>query len=216
MTDVMAESERRILYFADPMCSWCWGFAPVISELVAQVEDRVPVRLVMGGLRTGTTRPMSERVKAEVRHHWEEVHATTGQPFDFSFFDREGFIYDTEPACRATVVMHGRARSQALAYLKAVQAAFYAANRDVTELQTLADLAEPFGLAADAFAEDFLSPAAVQTTLANFQLTQALAVGGFPTVILRDSDGFACLTAGYQPLAALAPLLEEWLDRGSG
>lgn len=216
MAEAVADSEKRILYFADPMCSWCWGFAPVITSLAAQAADRVALRLVMGGLRPGTTRPMSARAKAEIRHHWEEVQTTTGQPFDLSFFERDGFVYDTEPACRATVVMHGRARSQALAYLKAVQSAFYAENRDVTDAQVLAELADPFGMSADAFLEDFASPAAVKTTHANFQLTQAMGVSGFPTVILRDSDGFACLTAGYQPLDVLAPLLDRWLDREPG
>jgi Predicted protein-disulfide isomerase len=213
MTGETSGMERRLLYFADPMCSWCWGFAPVITALVAQAGQMAPLRLVMGGLRPGATRPMSERAKVEVRHHWEEVAASTGQPFDYSFFDRSGFIYDTEPACRATVVVHSRARVQALAYMKSVQFAFYAENRDVTDLTTLAGLAAPFDIDAESFEADFMSTAAVQTTIANFQLTQTLGVAGFPTVILRDSDGFSCLTAGYQPLTALAPLLDEWLRR---
>lgn len=211
MLDEAGGAEKRILYFADPMCSWCWGFAPVISALAVQAADRAGFRLVMGGLRPGVKKPMSERAKAEVRRHWEHVQATTGQPFDYAFFDRDGFVYDTEPACRATVVVHGRARPQALAYLKAVQAAFYVENRDVTDAQTLAWIAEPFGVPAEMFASDFVSPAAIQTTLANFQLSQALGIAGFPTVILRDRRGFTCLTAGYQSLEALEPLLDEWL-----
>ena len=30
----MDNDDKPILwYFADPMCSWCWGFSPVISEI---------------------------------------------------------------------------------------------------------------------------------------------------------------------------------------
>ena len=44
---------RHLLYFADPMCSWCYGFAPVIHTLSEHFTDRLPLRLVMGGLRAG-------------------------------------------------------------------------------------------------------------------------------------------------------------------
>jgi len=49
-----APSRAHLLYVADPMCSWCWGFAPVIADICAAFGDRLPVRPVMGGLRPGT------------------------------------------------------------------------------------------------------------------------------------------------------------------
>ena len=98
-------SYPHLLYIADPMCSWCWGFAPVIAEIRERFMARLPVHLVMGGLRPGTSRQMDETSKVETRHHWEHVQEASGQPFDFGFFDREGFVYDTEPAARAVVVL---------------------------------------------------------------------------------------------------------------
>ena len=29
----------RLLYVMDPMCSWCWGFAPVAQALIAQARE---------------------------------------------------------------------------------------------------------------------------------------------------------------------------------
>ena len=49
---------RHFLYIADPMCSWCYGFAPVIEALAARFAGRLPVRVMMGGLRAGNTRAM--------------------------------------------------------------------------------------------------------------------------------------------------------------
>jgi len=95
----------HLIYFADPMCSWCWGFAPVIEAIRQRFGDALPIRLMMGGLRPGTTKPLDEAGKRTIREHWEHVHEATGQPFDFRFFEREGFIYDTEPASRAVVVV---------------------------------------------------------------------------------------------------------------
>ena len=28
----------RLLYVMDPMCSWCWGFAPVVAALAEQAD----------------------------------------------------------------------------------------------------------------------------------------------------------------------------------
>ena len=39
----------RLLYVMDPMCSWCWGFAPVAEALAEQAAAAgVPLQLVVG------------------------------------------------------------------------------------------------------------------------------------------------------------------------
>ena len=45
----------EMIYFADPMCSWCYAFAPVIVALAERLEARLPLRLMLGGLRAGNT-----------------------------------------------------------------------------------------------------------------------------------------------------------------
>lgn len=95
--------DRQIIYVADPMCFWCWGFSPVIHSIRESFDGTLTVQLLMGGLRPGTTDPMDEAAKIMVREHWDHVREASGQPFDFGFFDRAGFVYDTEPAPRAVV-----------------------------------------------------------------------------------------------------------------
>ena len=43
-------SAHFLLYFADPMCSWCYGFGPELDGLLRERAD-LRVQLVMGGLR---------------------------------------------------------------------------------------------------------------------------------------------------------------------
>jgi putative protein-disulfide isomerase len=205
-------AERRIFYFADPMCSWCWGFAPVIARILAEVQNRASVRLVAGGLRVGTTEPMDARAKAVIRSHWEHVQAATGQPFDFAFFDRLGFVYDTGPACRAAVAMRNLAPNHTFAYLEALQRGFYAEGRDVTEPGVLAAIAAPFCAGSQVFAAVYAAAEIEEATLADFRLTQALGIAGFPAVVLKDEAGLVPLTVGYQPFEDLAPSLEAWLQ----
>ena len=101
--EVAAAPPRHLIYFADPMCSWCWGFSTVIDHILHSFSGRLAVRLVMGGLRPGVSEPMSDDDKVRTRLHWEQVETASGQTFNFDFFQRKAFVNNTEPACRAVV-----------------------------------------------------------------------------------------------------------------
>ena len=97
--------DKEIIYVGDPMCSWCWGFSPVLKQIQQDYSKDAPLRLIVGGLHAFDTDPMNDQYKATIKHHWEQVAEASGQPFNYAFFEREGFVLDTEPACRATVVV---------------------------------------------------------------------------------------------------------------
>jgi putative protein-disulfide isomerase len=204
----------HLIYVADPMCSWCWGFAPVIDAVSSRFGDGLPIRLIMGGLRPGTTEPMTEAAKRSTRGHWEHVREASGQPFDMAFFDREGFVYDTEPAARAVVVVRRRGTGPALAYLKAVQHAFYAQNRDVTDPDVLAGVAEEAGLGQDGFSDAIRSEEARQETWTDFAISQKAGITGFPTLLAapRQAAAYGIVTQGYQPPDRIVPVLVQWLE----
>ena len=199
-------------YFADPMCSWCWGFAPVVTALRDTFQDRLRVALMLGGLRPGTTEPVTEEFRSEILHHWQQVHERSGQPFRFDGALPEGFVYDTEPASRAVVTMGELKPEATFPYFKAIQGAFYAEGRDVTDIEVLTDLAVWQGVEAEAFAPLFTGEAMREKTLRHFALTRQAEVRGFPTLIMQDEVGPKLLTNGYQPYEALAPVVEAWLQ----
>ncbi|HJW80997.1 MAG TPA: DsbA family protein [Acidiferrobacterales bacterium] len=213
MTAEPVTPSRILWYFADPMCSWCWGFAPVISAIRQAYADRLKVALLLGGLRPGTTEPMSAALRAEILHHWHEVHRRTGQPFAFEGAMPAGFVYDTEPPSRAVVAVAGINPEETFPYFKSVQAAFYAHRQDVTQTQTLAELAEAHHIAAPQFLEQFHSAEAEAKTRMHFQQTQEAGVRGFPTALLQDAVGSTLLTRGYRSFEELQPEIEAWLAR---
>jgi putative protein-disulfide isomerase len=202
----------HLIYIADPMCSWCWGFSPVIDAIRDRFGAALPIRLVLGGLRPGTTAPMHEKAKRTTREHWEHVREASGQPFDFAFFDREGFVYDTEPASRAVVVARRSARG--LEMLPAVHRAFYAHNRDVTQADVLGDVAAEVGLDRESFLDAFGSEAAREETWTDFAIAQKAGITGFPTLLGGAADGgeYGIVTHGFQPAQRILPILERWLE----
>ncbi len=203
---------KALIYYGDPMCSWCWGFAPQIAMIGDWFKGRLPVRMVMGGLRPGTTEPMSIEMKVEILGHWKDVAAKTGQAFDYTFLERSGFVYDTEPACRAVVVARELGADKALPAFNAIQQAFYERAWDVTSRDVLGEIVEGVGVNRATFDAIFDTEGAREATERDFLASRNMRVTGFPTLIAEeDGKPPKLLTAGYRKLDSLVPALEKWL-----
>ncbi|SCX88989.1 putative protein-disulfide isomerase [Nitrosospira sp. Nl5] len=205
-------SEKILWYIADPMCSWCWGFMPVIESIRHEYGGRLKVELLLGGLRPGTKDPMPSAQREEILRHWRTVQRTTGQPFDFEGAMPEGFVYDTEPASRGVVAVSIINPKVIFPFFKAVQSAFYVEQRDVTNAAVLAQLAAGVGLEAQRFLRVFESDTARKRTLDHFNKARQWGVHGFPAVVMQNAAGYTPLTTGYRSFKELRPQLDEWLE----
>ena len=204
----------ELIYIADPMCSWCWGFSPVIDAVKDHFQGQLPMRVLMGGLRPGTTEPMGDGMKADISGHWKHVQQATGQPFDLTFFDREGFVYDTEPASRAVVAVRNMEPDLVFEFLKKVQEAFYAMNRDVTDPDVLAAIAEESGLNREAFRVEIDTEETIKETWMDFETSRRLGVTGFPTLLAGSDDGsYEVITAGFRPWVEVKKTIEDYAFR---
>jgi len=216
MTTTDGEQQPILWYFADPMCSWCWGFAPVIAEIKHRFADRLRISLNLGGLRPGTTTPIGEQLREEILQHWREVHQLTGQPFRFENALPEGFIYDTEPASRAVLTMGRLQPENTLAYVAAIQAAFYTEGRDVTRAEVLGDLARAFVVDTAEFDTLFGSDILRAQTWEHFKRSRQAGVQGFPTLIWQRGKQIDTLCTGYRPWPEVKALLEQRLAEPPG
>jgi len=204
----------QLIYFADPMCSWCYGFSPVLQELRSRYAEVLPIRVVMGGLRPGTDKPMPEEARRNLVHHWEEIGRLAGVPFSPALADREGFIYDTDPAARAVVLARRKGGDAAgLDYLAVAHAAFYAQGRDVTQPPVLAEIADELGLGIEDFADKLEAEDLKTETWRDYAISQRAGVTGFPTLIVGPNvDGtYAAITRGYNELFSVTTGIDRWL-----
>jgi putative protein-disulfide isomerase len=207
----------NLLYIADPMCSWCYGFGVSMSELLADPGALRPLQLalVMGGLRPHTAEPMAPGQVEEILGHWRHVAEATGLPFTTppdTALHSPGFVYDTEPASRATVTVRSLWPQHTWRYFKAVQAAFYAEGRDVTRPEVLADVAERLGLPRAEFAQGFASQAMRDATAQDFEQSRNWGITGFPAVLAEKAGELHWVCRGYVPAAQLRAQAEAVLQ----
>lgn len=208
----------QLIYFSDPMCSWCWGFSPVVTAIQRRFGSGLPIRLVMGGLRPGTETPMSAEAWASLDSHWVHVTEASGQPFHPDLKHRQGFVYDTDPAARAVVILRRHDMAMAIAFLERAQRAFYAENQDVTDPNVLADLAAEFGVERESFLALMASDEAKKETWTDYAISQRAGVRGFPTLVAGPNEQgvYGAVTRGYAPPEQVLGILETWLAGPAG
>jgi putative protein-disulfide isomerase len=198
----------HLLYFADPLCSWCYGFGLELAEFL-QRHPEARVDLVMGGLRAGNSQPMSEAFKEMLRGHWAHVGKASGLPFSESILDREGFVYDTEPPCRGVVTARTIDPAKSFTYFKALQDGFYRDGRDVTRALVMSDIAEECGYDRVEFLGALESVEMREATRNDFSMAQSLGVSGFPTLAAARGPQLYLVTSGYVTDDVLAQRVAE-------
>ena len=77
-------SAYRVYYVLDPMCSWCWAFAPAFGSLRKTLEGRgdTDIRYVMGGLAHDSDAPMPGPMREHIQEIWREIASRTGARFN--------------------------------------------------------------------------------------------------------------------------------------
>lgn len=204
-------SNKEIIYVGDPMCAWCFGFAPVLDSLIEQFESTLSFRFIMGGLRVENPIPITEALKPKLLENWRGVTKTTGQPINGHLLsDVPEFLYDSGPSSRAFVAVRHLDETLALPYYQKLHHAFYMEMRDITTWEVLCELAEGVGVDRSAFSDLFHAESIRRETEADFELAVAYNAQAFPALVLREGRTASVLNQGYKPLAGLSDILSHW------
>ena len=102
--------------------------------------------------------------------------------------------------CFANISPYSTPLRGQLSLFKAIQTAFYAEARDVTQTGVLTDLATGLGVDANTFLHRFDCEDAHSKTRAHFRQARQAGVRGFPTVILQRDTQLFPICNGALPL----------------
>jgi putative protein-disulfide isomerase len=207
----MTDTPPHLVYYADPMCPWCWGFAPVLNRILLAYAPRLGLRMVMGGLSPGVTEALDAYGRGVLLGRWRRIAGRTGRPLDTAILDRPDFVYDTEPACRAVIAARQASAELALPVFNRVQRAFFEERQDTTSDHVLAALLADTGLGGSA-ATVLAAPETRAATAADFAATVAAGISGFPYLVAVDASGRrAPITRGYTRFSNAQRILDAWL-----
>ena len=190
---------KELIFVVDPMCSWCWGFHPVMQTLHDKYTGRYTFSIVLGGLRGEGTMSWDDKSKLFLKQHWDAVHKATGQPFNPTILNRSYFDYNTHPSCKAVITVRELwGEKEAFKYLGDIQKAFYKEGKDITSREVLKNYL-PMSK-QEAFLDFYNSKRAILLLGHDFSKARSMGANTFPSIVTIDTEGHMLCISGYKTL----------------
>ena len=207
----MIQPKPTLIYIGDPMCSWCYGVSEEMSQVKNHFIDITHFELVMGGLRPYNTQVMSE-LKEFLTHHWDDVHTASNQPFNYEILDSSNITYDTEPPCRANVIVRSIKPDKSFDFFKATQQAFYKENKNMHLAKSYEKALEQIGIPFAEFEKAFNAENSKTLVRQDFEYAAQLGARSFPTLILKKGDEYHLIAQGYLKAEKMIQKIEQHLN----
>jgi len=188
----------QLIFIVDPICSWCWGFHPIIKSLRKNYTDRYLCDLVLGGLRTTGQMSWDTTSKAYLASNWDKVSKSTNQPFNPTLLNKTNFDYNTYPSCKAVLTVRELwGNSDAFSYLWAIQEAFYKDAKDITNDKVLTSYIIQD---KNKFLDFYTSERAETLMHHDFSKARSMGANSFPSTVKIDIEGHMVCLSGYKSL----------------
>jgi putative protein-disulfide isomerase len=197
-----------VVYANDPLCGWCFAIGPSLNDARINLGADVQWRIECGGLVTG------ERVRPIVHDReylvsgFAQVKATSGRvPGDkywTEVVEPGTWVSNSEPACRAVLLMQQLQPAVAMTFSHALTDALYLDGRTPEDPGTLRSVAEQFGVDGDRFVAQWQSPDAIAITRTAFAHARQIGVTTYPSLFLEVGGELHLILAGFATAAEIA------------
>lgn len=193
-----SHSDAVLYYIHDPMCSWCWGFKPVLSLLTQQLPANIQLEYILGGLAPDTDQPMPAEMQQQIAATWKRIQQVIpGTEFNFDFWTKCQPRRSTCIACRAVIAAQKLQPDMGMAMLDAIQHAYYLQAKNPSDATTLIALAEQLGLDIRQF-EQLLNAEQTQLELQRqIDFARRIGADSFPSLYLLHKQRYQAIVLDY-------------------
>lgn len=194
----------RLIYCFDAYCGWCYGFHPVLQQILDKYKDDFQVEIISSGMLL-PEKPVHIGVTAEA---WLEmcpkIEETTGKKFGQDFLWHvqnpelsDWFPSSEKPAIALAIVRHLKP-DLAFNFASALHTSLFLEGRDLTDNEAYRHLLAQYELDPDIFYPALESEQFKEIAYNDFALAKQLQVQGLPALLLQISiDKFYLMSSGY-------------------
>ena len=210
-------SSKPVLYYVhDPMCSWCWAFAPVLKEFLARLPETIEVRRLLGGLAPDTDEPMPEDLREMVQGSWRRIQQhVPDTELNFAFWTECKPRRSTYASCRAVIAARRQGTGYESLMNTAIQRAYYTQARNPSDEDTLVALAGEVGLDVPAFVEALHSLSVHEELTREIEQAREMDIDSFPALAYVDARGVRPIAVDYRDPEPMLRMVEEALARSA-
>lgn len=184
----MTNKPIKLVYFTDPICSFCWGIEPQLKRLKLEYGDSIEVEYRMGGLLKdwsynagGISKP------SDVAHHWDEVSGYVQMPIDGDVW-LEDPLASSYPPSIAFKAAQVQGEEKALTFLRRMREMVFLEKTNIAKWENISQAAVDVGLDTSRLKTDYETTARTRFE-EDLKLSQQMGVRGFPTLVFLDTAG---------------------------
>ena len=212
-----------LFYCYDAYCGWCYGFSPVIKQIVATYKTQLNIEVLSGGMIIPEN-PVHIGVTAGfIQKAYPTVEEYTGVKFGADYLwhvqnpDLSDWYPNSEMSAIALCIFKEIYPEKQVEFAADLQYALHYEGRDLTDKEAYRHLIEQYGLNEIAFYEKLGSDTYKDQAHYEFQLCKQLQVTGYPCVLIQVAETkFHLLARGYTPLEDLKARLDLVLKEIEG
>ena len=198
---------KKVIYVYDPMCSWCFGFAPTLTDIRAQLPDGVEFEFLLGGLAPDSDVPMPDAMADKLSSTWHRIESMCGVKFDHTYWKQTPNPPRSTYIAGRAVLAGAHQGYSTEAMLSAIQSAYYTQAKNVWDATVLAELADELGMDVEQFARDLDSVRAQHEQ--QLQRSMDMGVQGFPSLVWQDDQQIGLLPIEFGAPQATIDIIRQ-------
>ncbi|VAW62907.1 Thioredoxin [hydrothermal vent metagenome] len=177
-----------LYYVHDPMCSWCWGFKPVLEELIHHLPDTLKLEYMMGGLAADSDTPMPDKMQRQIKSNWQSIQQSiAGIDFNYDFWTLCTPRRSTYPACRA-VLAAKRLQGKYNEMNTAIQKAYYLQAKNPSDYNVLYELAEDIDINKEQFISSVHSDEIQEQLIQQIEFSRSVGAYSLPSLFIKAGN----------------------------
>jgi putative protein-disulfide isomerase len=205
----------KLTYFFDPLCSWCFGFSPVIKQLHKSYHELLELEVISGGMITGEESGPVGEVASYIKTAYRDVERVSGIQFGDTFVQdvlKNGttVFNSLTPSLAMSVIKRDRPE-QVFLYAADLNHKIFKEGKAPENLEWYRPLARKYDMVPKYFLDSMHSEEIQRNTIMDFMKTQQFGVNGFPTLLLEKNGEHHVITKGYSRLPDVVRKIEAIL-----
>ena len=187
-----------LYYFHDPMCSWCYAFDTVLTEIESLLPDSIRLTKIIGGLAADSDTPMPAHLINTIQSAWQQIEKTVPHvQFNFEFWSKNQPFRSTYPACRAVLAAKKQSPAFENKMIQQIQWAYYKNAENPSLNETLILCAERIDLDVELFKIDLTSLEIELALQKDIQFSRSLSVSSYPSLRLDIDKKLVTINIDY-------------------
>ncbi len=204
----------KIIYVYDALCSWCYGFSPVIQSFYDQYNSQFDFEILSGGM------VLEDKIlganQSEINSSlYKNIETLTGTQFGIAFlnhFENGSVVFNSEKPSIALSIIKSILPDKAFQFAHDLQKSIYYDGKSPIEYDIYRYLAVNFGIDPDEFIAKMNLPEFIDAAHYDFALGKQLKVEGYPAVLLQANESmFYLIAKGYTDFETLELRLKNVL-----